>query len=72
MNKIVVYTIHCPQCNILEKKLQLAGIEYSVVDDREVLSKMDIEFYPAMQYDDGPLMNFKQANQWIKERTANG
>ena len=48
MNKIVVYTIHCPQCNILEKKLQLAGIEYSVVDDREVLIKMDIDFYPLM------------------------
>jgi hypothetical protein len=33
MDYVVVYTIHCPACNILEKKLAAAGIDYTVVDD---------------------------------------
>lgn len=67
MPNVVVYTIHCPACNILEKKLQKAGIEYSIIDDE---SKMgNIEQFPMMQINDGPLMTLKEANQWIKERT---
>ena len=67
MDYVVVYTIHCPACNILEKKLQKAGIEYSVVDDE---TKMEgIEQFPMMQVNCGPLMTLKEANQWIKEST---
>ena len=67
MDCVIVYTIHCPACNVLEKKLQKAGIEYSIIDDE---SKMNnIEQFPMMQINDGPLMTLKEANQWIKERT---
>ena len=67
MDRVIVYTIHCPACNILEKKLQKADIEYSIIDDE---SKMNnIEQFPMMQINDGPLMTLKEANQWIKERT---
>lgn len=69
MPNIVVYTIHCPACNILEKKLQKAGIEYSVVDDETKMT--NIEQFPMMSVDCGPLMTLKEANQWIKEN-ANG
>ena len=67
MPNVVVYTIHCPACNILEKKLQKAGIEYSIIDDESKMS--NIEQFPMMQINDGPLMTLKEANQWIKERT---
>jgi glutaredoxin-related protein len=69
MPNVVVYTIHCPACNILEKKLQKAGIEYSVVDDETKMT--NIEQFPMMSVDCGPLMTLKEANQWIKEN-ANG
>lgn len=72
MHYIVVYTIHCPQCNVLEKKLQQAGLVYSVIDDKDELLKMGIERFPMMQVDSGPLMNLKEANKWIKECAANG
>lgn len=72
MHYIVVYTIHCPQCNVLEKKLQQAGLVYSVIDDKDELLKMGIERFPMMQVDRGPLMNLKEANKWIKECAANG
>ena len=72
MHYILVYTIHCPQCNVLEKKLQQAGLMYSIIDDRDELVKMGIEQFPMMQVDCGPLMNFKEANKWIKEHVVNG
>ena len=67
MDYVVVYTIHCPACNILEKKLQKAGIEYTIVDDETKMTS--IEQFPMMQVNCGPLMTLKEANQWIKERT---
>ena len=72
MHYILVYTIHCPQCNVLEKKLQQAGFTYSVMDDVAELEKMGIEQFPMMRVDCGPLMNFREANKWIKEHTVNG
>ena len=64
---VIVYTIHCPACNVLEKKLQKAGITYSVVDDVEQMK--NIEQFPMMSVGAGPLMTLKEANQWIKEKT---
>ena len=67
MDYITVYTIHCPACKILEKKLQNAGLTYAVIDD--VAQMKNIEQFPMMQVNCGPLMTLKEANQWIKERT---
>ena len=67
MDYVVVYTIHCPACNILEKKLQKAGIKYSIIDEETKMTC--IEQFPMMQVNCGPLMTLKEANQWIKERT---
>ena len=64
---VVVYTIHCPACNILEKKLQKAGIDYSVIDDVEKMNH--IEQFPMMSVNCGPLMTLQEANKWIKEKT---
>lgn len=67
LDYVVVYTIHCPACDVLEKKLQKAGIDYSIVDDVEKMT--NIEQFPMMSVNCGPLMTLKEANQWIKERT---
>ena len=67
MDYITVYTIHCPACKILEKKLQNAGLTYAVIDDVEKMK--NIEQFPMMQVNCGPLMTLKEANQWIKEKT---
>lgn len=67
MDYVVVYTIHCPACNVLEKKLQKAGIEYNIVDDETKM--IGIEQFPMMQVNCGPLMTLKEANQWIREQT---
>ena len=66
-DNVIVYTIHCPACDVLEKKLQKAGIDYSIIDDVEKMT--NIEQFPMMSVNCGPLMTLKEANQWIKEKT---
>lgn len=65
MPKITVYTIHCPACNVLEKKLAAAGLAYEVVDD--VTQMTDIKIFPMMTVDGGDRMTYKQSVDWVRE-----
>lgn len=67
MDYVVLYTIHCPMCKVLEKKLNLAGIKYEIMDDQEKMTEMGLRQSPMLQVNCGPLMNFKEADAWIKE-----
>ena len=64
---IKLYTIHCPQCNVLKKKLDAAGISYTLIDDKEWLSANGYDRFPILEVD-GNQMNFSQAITWLKER----
>jgi glutaredoxin len=71
MESVFVYTIGCPQCNILEKKLTQKGIVYNTITDEKIFDELHIEQFPMMSINGGPLMNYKQAITWINERGAN-
>ena len=62
---IKLYTIHCPQCNVLKKKLDLAGITYTLIDDREWLSANGYELFPILSVD-GKEMDFFTAKTWLE------
>lgn len=66
---IIVYSTHCPQCRVLEKKLQFAGLDFIIEDDVDKMNAIGMKSAPGMQVDDGEIMNFKQAIDWIKEKT---
>ena len=63
---IKVYTIHCPKCNVLVKKLEQANISFQIIDDITILEKLNIDIYPKMQINDGDLLDFKAACEYIK------
>ena len=67
MQQIIVYTIGCPQCNVLEKKLQQNNIPYLTINDEAIFKELGIEQFPMMKIGQGALMTFKQANDWIKK-----
>ena len=64
---MILYTIGCPQCNVLEKKLAIKGISYERCEDRDKMNELGIRFAPALQLEDGSILNFAQANKWINE-----
>lgn len=65
---IVLYSTGCPKCNVLKKKLADAQMEYSVVEDVDVMLSKGLKEVPWLEVD-GNLMNFVDSSKWINERT---
>jgi len=63
-DKIVVYTIGCPKCKILEKKLDDAGINYSKIEDEKLMIAKEIESVPVLEVN-GETMDFAKAIKWV-------
>ena len=64
--KIILYSTHCPRCNVLEKKLTQAGISFELNTDFDVKAMREKGFMtaPILQVDD-EFMDFTKANNWI-------
>ena len=62
---IVLYTIGCPQCLVLEKKLDMKNIKYDKVTDENVMIEKGFVSAPVLEVD-GIELNFKEANEWLK------
>ena len=65
---IKLYTIHCPACNVLKKKLELKYIDFEVITDEEVFKEKGITVFPMLQIGDNPLMTFSEAVRWLNAR----
>ena len=62
--KIVLYSTHCPKCEVLEKKLKTKNIEYEEVNDVDIMLNKGYTNVPVLVID-GKSMDFKTANDWI-------
>ena len=63
---IVLYTTHCPKCQVLQKKLSQKRIPYSINEDIDEMIKKGLMSAPGLEVD-GTMMNFTDANKWINE-----
>lgn len=68
--KPTLYTIHCPQCRVLEAKLNQKHIDYEIITDVEEMREMGIKSAPALEVD-GQILNFSQAIKWVREQNEN-
>lgn len=64
---VTLYTIDCPKCKILEKKLDQAGIQYDVCKNRGIMEQKGFDFMPVLDVD-GQIMDFGEAAKWVNER----
>ena len=64
---VKLYTTHCPQCKVLETKLERAGIEYIWNDDISLMAEMGFKSVPVLEVD-GEYLNFSQAIKWVNEQ----
>lgn len=65
--KIVLYTIDCPKCKILERKLKEADVEYEVVKDVDAMMSLGISSAPVLGVGES-LLNFNEAIGWVRNR----
>ena len=61
---VVLYSTHCPRCNVLEKKLQQKEVDYDEVNDTSIMEQKGYLSVPVLEVD-GKSMNFKEAVDWI-------
>ena len=68
MNSVVLYTIDCPKCKVLETKLNSKNIPYEVFKDKDKMIEKGLSTMPVLEVDD-QLLDFGQAIKWINEVT---
>lgn len=64
MEKVILYTINCPKCHVLESKLRDKQIVYTTVSDVETLKGKGFDLFPKLEVN-GEVMEFKQAVDWV-------
>ena len=65
--KIILYTTHCPQCKILENKLQSKNISYEVCEDLDTMLMKGLRSAPSLEVD-GEIFDFRNAVQWVNRQ----
>ena len=64
MEKVILYSTHCPRCRVIETKLHQKNIAYEECNDVEVMKVKGFEMAPQLEVD-GVIMGFKDAANWI-------
>lgn len=67
---IVMYSTHCPKCDVLEQKLNSKNINYGVIDDVNIIIDKGFDFLPVLEID-GKIMKYREAVNWINEQEGN-
>ena len=67
MDNIILYTTHCPKCNILTVKLDEKNIKYHTIDDVEIMKEKGLTTVPVIQVN-GELLEFKAAVDWVNQQ----
>lgn len=68
---VTLYTIHCPQCTVLQKKLDNSNIDYNIIDDIEKMKELGFKSAPILVVDE-KAYTFSEAIKWLKEQEHNG
>lgn len=64
---VTFHSTHCPKCNVLEKKLKSANIEYVENNDVDIMLSKGLANAPALEVDD-KIYSFSEAVEWIKQQ----
>lgn len=59
-----MYSTHCPQCKVLEMKLNKANIEYTICDDTDKMTEIGLKAAPALEVN-GEILGFADAVKWV-------
>lgn len=70
MKKIIMYSTHCPKCNILAAKMRDKNIDYEEVTDVEEMKKLGLMSVPYLSVD-GEMMDFGAAIKWVNGKGVN-
>lgn len=62
---ITLYSTGCPKCCVIERKMDLKNIKYTIINDIEKVQKLGFHTVPILVVDDKPPMQFNEALAWV-------
>ena len=65
-NNIILYTIDCPKCKVLEQKLKAKDIKYKAFTDVDEMIKKGLSTMPVLEVN-GNILDFSAAVKWVNE-----
>lgn len=63
---IILYSMGCPKCKILEQKLKAKNISYKTITDKDEMLKNGLTEVPILKIKN-KLLGFFEANNWINK-----
>lgn len=66
---VVLYSTGCPKCKVLEKKLDMKGIQYQKNNSVMEMVSLGITQVPVLQVE-GMLLDFAEATTWINQQRS--
>ena len=64
----ILYTTHCPRCEVLKKKLQQKNINFIEETDMNKMLNLNIKTAPMLQIEENTtLLDFSAALKWIND-----
>lgn len=64
---VILYSTHCPKCNVLEKKLNAKHIDYEVNTSIDEMRSLKIFTAPVLKVGE-ELMDFSSAVSWVEQQ----
>lgn len=64
MKSVILYTTHCPKCNILKAKMDEKEICYNIIDDITIMQEKGFMMAPILEVN-GECLDFKKAVDWV-------
>lgn len=61
---IILHSTNCPKCRVLEAKLHLSDIPFTINTDIDKMEDLNIMSVPVLEVD-GKLLTFRAAVDWI-------
>ena len=68
---IVLYSTHCPKCNMIETKLKQKHINYTVNTNVDEMKQLGFHSMPVLKIDN-QYLDFHRAYKWVMTAPAEG
>lgn len=71
MNVILYKSLVCPQCKVIQTKLDMKGIAYEAEFDMDKMIALGIKSIPTLEVDGERITGPSNINNWIKAQEDN-
>lgn len=61
---VTLYSTGCPKCKVLKSKLDSKKIEYTIIEDIEVMKNKGFNSLPVLEVD-GTIYEFREAVNYV-------